>query len=159
MHFTAQFSPPGAGMVTKILRVVKITAIILLIACLQVSARGYGQRVTLRVHHASLETVMAEIQKQTGFNFIYARIELENAKPVDLDVKDVDLRQVLVQCFKDQPLAYTIEDQYVVVKKRPLLLTSAEAQQAAPPGEVHGRVTDSAGNPLEAVNVQLKGTK
>jgi TonB-linked SusC/RagA family outer membrane protein len=145
--------------VTKILLVVKLTAIILLVACLQVSARGYGQRVTLRVQHASLETVLAEIQKQTGFNFIYAKVELESAKPVDLDVKDVDLRQVLVQCFKDQPLAYTIEDQYVVVKKRPLLLTSAEAQQAAPPGEVHGRVTDSAGNPLEAVNVQLKGTK
>lgn len=162
MHFAAHFSPPFAGAVTKILRVVKITAFILLIACLQVSARGYGQRVTLRVKHASLETVLAEIQKQTGFNFIYARIELENAKPVDLDVKDADLRQVLVQCFKDQPLAYTIEDQYVVVKKKTV---EASIQRGVGDSskpreiEVNGRVTNQQGEPLVGATVIVKNGK
>jgi TonB-dependent starch-binding outer membrane protein SusC len=159
MHFKALFSPPFGEVLTKTVRVMKLTAVILLAACLQVSARGYGQLVTLRVQHAPLEQVLAEIQRQTGFNFVYAKIELQGAKPVDLDLHEADLAQTLAACFKDQPLAYTIVDQYVVVKKKVAVADNANNENRAPPGEVHGHITDSVGRPLEGANVQIKGDK
>jgi TonB-dependent starch-binding outer membrane protein SusC len=162
MHFMASLGPPFRELATKTLRVMKLTALIVLIACLQVSARGYGQPVTLKVHLAPLEAVLAEIQKQTGYNFVYAKIELENAHPVDLDVHNADLRQVLVQCFRGQPLAYTIEDQYVVVKKRPVEPSVQKSVgDSSKPREiaVTGKVTDEHGEPLAGASVSVKNGK
>ena len=51
----------------KLLRVMRLTAIILLAACLQVSARTQGQTVTLKVKDAPMKTVFKEIQKQKHF--------------------------------------------------------------------------------------------
>jgi len=156
------FSPPYGRAVTKTLRVVKLTAFIILIACLQVSARGYGQRVTLQVHHASLESVLAEIQKQTGYNFVYAKIELENTRPVDLNVHEAELLQVLAQCFKDQPLAYTIEDQYVVVKKKSVApsIQKSVGDSSKPRGiDAKGRVVDEKGEVLAGASVEMRNGK
>jgi TonB-dependent starch-binding outer membrane protein SusC len=161
MHFKALFSPPFGEVLTKTVRVMKLTAIILFAACLQVSARGYGQLVTLRAQHAPLEQVLAEIQKQTGFNFVYAKMELQGAKPVDLDLHEADLAQTLAACFKDQPLAYTIVDQYVVVKKRPLVarIPRAVSDSSAPLITVTGKVTDEHGQALAGASISVKNGK
>jgi TonB-linked SusC/RagA family outer membrane protein len=159
MHIKALCSTPlllGRGL-TKTLRIMRLTAIILLAGALQVSATGYSQQVTLSLHHASLEKALAEIQSQTGYNVVYAKIELENAHPVDLNVRNARLQDVLDLCFKDQPLAYTIEDRYIVVKRKQA--SQSIEQTALPPGDIHGRVTDSLGNPLAGASVTVKGTK
>jgi len=158
----ASLGPPFGELATKTLRVMKLTALIVLIGCLQVSARGYGQLVTLRVRHAPLEAVLAEIQKQTGYNFVYAKIELESAHPVDLDVHNADIQQVLVQCFKGQPLAYTIEEQYIVVKKRPVepsVQKSVSDSSKPRTIDVEGKVSDEKGEALAGASVSVKNGK
>src|SRR5689334_724153 len=69
-----------------IIRVMKITAFILLVGCLQVSAIGKSQNVTLNVKNASLESVFKEIRKQTGFNFLFNSEDLRKAKPITVQV-------------------------------------------------------------------------
>src|SRR5258708_78533 len=158
MHLNALSNPPlfNKGIRTKTLRVMRITAIIILAGCLQVSARGYAQRITLSMKQASLEKVLTEIQKQSGYNFVYAKIELENARPVDLEVHDEDIQQVLSLCFKGQPLAYTIYDDYVIVKRKPATANISVVQpeqQAA--GEVQGNVRTETGAPLVGATVTI----
>src|SRR5687768_15140261 len=84
---------------TKIMLVMKITAVLLLGACLQVSARGVSQTLTLSFKNAPLEQVLHEIQKQTGYSFFYEDGLLKNAKHVDIAVKKVTLVQALDICF------------------------------------------------------------
>jgi alpha-L-arabinofuranosidase len=48
-----------------------------------------------------LETVLTEIQKQTGCNMVYAKIEPASSHAVDLDVHDADLTSVLAACLQD----------------------------------------------------------
>ena len=56
----------------------KFTGILLFIASLQVTAKGYSQ-VTLSERNAPLQKVFKQIQKQTGYDFLYSVELLEKA--------------------------------------------------------------------------------
>ncbi len=59
--------PHGKGkgrVITKTLLVMKLTAFLLLAACVQVSAKGFGQTISLYEKNAPLEKVIQQIKKQ-----------------------------------------------------------------------------------------------
>ena len=147
----------------KLFRVMKITAIFLFAVCLQVSAKTFGQQVTLTVKDVPLKTVFLELNRQTGFNFLYNDEALSKAAPVTISVVNKSLENVLALCFKGQPLSYIIENNSIVVKTKsnpPSFhdqLTPNELQ--APPIDVSGRVVNEKGEPLEGVTVTVKGLK
>ena len=69
----------------------KVTAFILLAFCMQVSATTLAQTVTLSEHKAALEKVINDIKQQTGYSFFYNQDWLQQAQPVDIEVKEVPL--------------------------------------------------------------------
>jgi TonB-linked SusC/RagA family outer membrane protein len=142
----------------KTLRIMKITASILLIACLHVSARSFSQRVSLRESKAPLDKVFREIREQTGYTFVYTESLLKETSPVTMDVRDMSLDSVLEICFRTQPVGYEIVEKTVVVKPK-VAEVPATAVVVAPQNDIQGRVVDSAGNPLEGASIQVKGTK
>jgi TonB-dependent starch-binding outer membrane protein SusC len=144
--------------VTKTVLTMKFTAVLLFAACLQVSARGYSQQVTLDLRNTSLEKVFKSISKQTGYLFVYDLQLLQTAKKIDLNVKEAGIDQVLQLCFKDQPFTYTILEKTVVVKPRPLS-PGISAAETPPAGDIHGKITDSKGKPLQGVSVLNKKTR
>src|SRR5579862_3259815 len=142
---------------TKTIRVVKLTAIILLVGFLQLSARTNAQSITISLKNARLEIVFGEIVKQTGFNFVYNNSLIAKAKSVDVDVKEGSIDDVLHQCLRDQQLEYEIVDKTIIVKPKPGL---SEFQfPNSPPSEITGRVTTEQGEPLENANILIKRTK
>jgi TonB-dependent starch-binding outer membrane protein SusC len=149
----------GAG--KQILRIMKLTAIIILTACLQVSAKGYSQKITLSVKDAPLEQVFKSIEKQSGFYFNYVHEMIKKAQPVTIEVKDATLEEVLVTCFKGQPLDYTVVggDKIVIIKERKLLVFGDADKQAFPPIDIRGKVVDENGKPVPGVTVTVIGTK
>ncbi|MEO9003110.1 MAG: hypothetical protein ABI288_00160, partial [Ginsengibacter sp.] len=66
----------------------KLTAILLLSACLQVSANGFSQDVTLSEKNVSLQKVFRQIHKQAGYQFFYEDEMLNKAGLVNINVKD-----------------------------------------------------------------------
>jgi TonB-dependent starch-binding outer membrane protein SusC len=141
--------------IKQIMRVMKLTAFILLVACLQVSAGANSQSITLSLRGATLERVFVEIKKQSGYYFIYEEGLLQRARKVDIEVKDVSIKQVLDTCFVNQPLTYKIINKIIVVKNKEFAEPNASVQD---PIDVKGRVTDKDGNPLSGANVKIKGT-
>ena len=155
MHFKRFFFQPQSGF-TKPLLIMRITAIILLAACLQVSAKGNSQTVTLSEKHASLEKLFREVKRQTGYDFWYESKLLKQAKKVDIDVTNLPLEQVLNICFQHQLLSYSIVEKTIIVKPR----TSFQQEMVtapAPAAEVTGKVSNAEGQPLEGASVKLKG--
>ena len=138
--------------------IMKLTAMILLTACLQVKASGYSQTVSLSGTKISLEKLFKEIKKQTGYDFWYEGKLIKRAKKVDIRVTNAPLVQVLNSCFQDQPLSYSIVEKTVVVKPRPL---PAPAEENIPPMAINvsGTVTGENGKPLDGASVNLKGTE
>lgn len=140
----------------------RLTAIVLLASCLQLSARGISQQVTLSVKNASLEKVFIEIRKQTGYEFFYSTILLQKAKKVDLDVKNAGVRQVLDLCFSNQPFDYVIYERTIVIKpkeeEKEIEKQIVSEQAETPVAEkVTGRVTDENGQPLQGASVIIVG--
>jgi len=132
----------------------KLTVLLTMVAFLQVSAHLEAQKVTITGKSISLQQVFKEIKRQTGCNFFYNNRVLRHANKVDIDVREAPLRQVLDECFKDQPFTYVLQDNIIVI--------SEKAHTAADYGElagidISGKVTDASGKPLEGVSVRVKG--
>jgi len=141
--------------VRKLLMYMKLVAIILLATALQVCAAGNAQTVTISKKKISLVRIFSEINKQTGYNFLYNDAWLRQARLVTIKADRMPLKEVLDICFTDQPLTYSIVEKTIVIKKRE---ASAEQNADAPvPVKVSGTVTDQEGNPLAGVSITIKG--
>jgi len=163
MHLTANYHPVGhRGGALKFIRVMRLTAILLLTACLQVSARTEGQTITLAAKNKPLERVFGEIKKQSGFSFIYGRELINSARRVNVNVKNEPLVKVLELIFHDQPLDFKISDNYIVISPKPPVVNQAgdrSEEEPLPPIQISGRVTDEAGKPLAGASIKLKGAQ
>ena len=135
----------------------KITAILMLTACLQVGATGYTQTVSLSLKDAQLETVFREIRKQTGYNFIFTREVISAANPVNINVQNASLKDVLEMCFQNQPLSFSIEDKFVVIKRK-ISKSSIEVPDD-PSIDIQGKVFNNKGEPIAGATVMVKNSK
>lgn len=139
----------------------KLTAIILLTASLQLCARGVSQTLTISLKNASLEKVFSEIQKQAGYSFFYEDGLLKNARHVDVSVVKASIVQVLDLCFVNQPFTYKIVNNAVSVRRKEQVVQSSfmsKSSLAGDPVTVSGKVTDEKGQPLSGANVKVKGS-
>jgi TonB-linked SusC/RagA family outer membrane protein len=142
-----------------ILLAMKLTAFFLLVLCLQVAATGHGQTVTLDLEKAPIEKVFTEVSKQTGFSFLYSQSLLKEFAPVTIRVKNAGLKEVLEKCFSGQPFGYDIEGKAIIIKKEPAPTSKENVHPAIPPPiDIHGRIVDENGSPVDGASVKVKGT-
>lgn len=163
MYLTAlcHYQCTNISALTKTVRVMKLTAFLLLAAFLQVSARSHSQTITLSEKNAPLEKVFTEIKAQSGYTFVYRDEWLKLAKNVDINLRNATVRQALDACFKNQPLTYTIIKTAVVIRltqKKENTDAGADSFDILPPVDVKGKVTDEEGKPLQGVSVTVKGS-
>ncbi|WP_349317782.1 TonB-dependent receptor [Chitinophaga sp. MM2321] len=135
----------------------KITSILLLGICLQVSAKVYPQKITLSEKKAPLEKLFREIKLQSGYLFFYDPDVIKKTQPVDINVDKAGLEEVLAICFRNQPLEYTISNKIIIVNPKTANLESS-SMLAPPPVDISGKVVDEAGNPLPGASVKIKGS-
>lgn len=141
---------------TKAMRILQLGAVLLLTACLPVHAQNSGQRITLSAKMITLEKVFRSIYQQTGYQFVYNDETMKGARKINIDVKDATLQEVLVICFKDQPLDYIIQNKTVVIRpKTTITLRPVDNTSFV---EVSGRVLNDKGQPLSGATVVVKET-
>lgn len=138
----------------------QLATIFIVAACLQVSAAGYSQKVTLNKNNVSLQKVFEEIRKQTGYNFFYADEVLKSSQNVTVNIKKGSIEEVLDLCFQNQQLAYTISENTIVVKRKAIVPEVIAPAPPPPPAtiDVKGTVLDEKKQPLEGASVMIKGT-
>ncbi len=141
----------------QILRIMKLTIIIITTFLLQVSAAGFAQKITLKENNVSLEKIVLQIRKQSGYDFIVNAKSLKTANRVSINVSNVSLEEALNACFADQPLTYSLEEMTVVIKDRPVSFMARIAEYIRA-SDIRGRVTDEKGVALAGVNIAEKGT-
>lgn len=165
MHFKVLCKPPlitpgcsQNNLLRKIVRIMKLSFILLFAMCMQVCANGFAQKLTLTEKNASLEKVLRKIHLQSGYLFFYEIYLIKKAQPVSIHVKDAALEEVLSICFKDQPLQYTITNKIIIVNAKAEVRQQATVELPPPPIEVTGAIKDEQGNPLADASVKLKGS-
>ncbi len=152
--------PPGTAS-KKIFLTMKLIAILLFAACMQVCAEGYSQNVTLLEKNAPLKKVFTEIHKQTGYTFFCNETLFENTRSLTIKVEDAPLETALAICLKDHGLAYTIVGKNIVIKEKepekypfPIAVSAPELFI-----DIRGRVLNDKGEPLVNASIVVKGTK
>jgi len=145
----------GFNINKKLLLQMKIIVALLFVGFMQVHAGTSAQNVTINQRNTSIEKILTEVKKQTGYLFVYNPEWIKLSKKIDINVKNVPLKDVLDLSFADQPLTYTIVDKTIIVqlKKQPVTTYVAPVDV-----NVQGQVKDQKGEPLPGVTVMVKGT-
>jgi hypothetical protein len=143
----------------QILRIMRLTIIIITCCLMQVSAAGYGQNITLKRANTTLEKVFEEIRKQSGYDFFYdADLSLGNKK-VSLELKNADIDEALKMALSGQPYTYAIENRTVIITKKDSFLDKAKSVilNLVQDLIVKGKVVDDKGKPLPNASIRIKG--
>ncbi|WP_187774888.1 TonB-dependent receptor [Pedobacter sp. BS3] len=128
----------------------KLTVIYLTILGLQVSAAAYSQKITINAENASLESVLKDVKRQSGYFLLYKMELMQHTRPVSVSFKDLPVEQALKQIFSGQPLEFSVSQKTILVKSAEANL--AESLQKS----IRGKVTDEKGDPLVGVSVKQK---
>ena len=139
--------------ISRVLRIVNLTGIFIMLLVLNVSATGFGQnKVNLNYKNTSLNKVLADIEEQTDFRFLYN----ENIKGIRektaISVINAEVMDVLNLLFKNKSLTYTVMQNNLVV------IRESEAANMKIFELVTGTVLGEGAMPLSGVSVQVKGT-
>jgi TonB-dependent starch-binding outer membrane protein SusC len=140
----------------KLLRVMRLTSIILLTCCMHVAAKTSSQTVTYQGTNIPLEKVLTVVKKQTGYVFIYDPALIDDAKPVTISAKEMPLENFLDNVLINQQLDYEFNDRTVIIKKKNVNQRLADTKSDPP---VTGIVRGPDGRPIANASVQIKGTK
>jgi hypothetical protein len=90
----------------KTLLVMKLTAIFLLTAFVQVYADGFSQeRVSLSLESAELRTVLNQIEKKTNYRFLYNQSILSKTGRFTVKATNEFVPSLLEKFFRVRPLA------------------------------------------------------
>lgn len=141
----------------------KLTAILLTAACLQLAARTSGQTVTLNLKDAPVQKVFKEVSRQTGVSIVYAESLFRDMKLVTIRVKDATLQEVLEKCLKGQPFNYTLKGNSIVISTALTValqptVTTPPLPPPPPPIDVKGQIVNENGEPVVGASVIIKGT-
>lgn len=139
----------------EILRIMRLTIIILFISIMQVSASGYAQTITLRSQKTTLKTIFKTIKKQTGYNVVWDSETINLSEPVLVDFNNSSLKDVLDNVLEKQSLTYLIERKTIVIRYVPKKVLSGTAALDL---KITGHVTNESGIPLMGATVTVKGT-
>ena len=135
----------------KSLRIMKLTFIIVLISCMQVSAKSYSQTLTLNLKSVELKKALATIEKHSDFRFLYSERNIGRNEKVDINVTNANIEQVMDQLLSGTGLSFKELGNNLIV----LVQKDGVVEDVF----VKGKVTDKAtGRPLEGVSVQIKGS-
>ncbi len=134
----------------KLIRIMKLTFLLTLVAILQVSAETYSQstKLTMKVNSATVQELISMIEAQSDFTVFYKDNQLDASMSVNLNMKNATIAEVLNSAFANTNLAYKVLDKIIVITNK------GQLQNA-----ITGKITSAVdGAPLPGVNVSVKGT-
>ncbi|SEM31112.1 TonB-linked outer membrane protein, SusC/RagA family [bacterium A37T11] len=105
----------------KVLRVMRITTLLVFITFIHVSASGLAQEVTITNTHISLRDLFREINRQTGYDFLWSAKSIPPSTAVSVNLHRQNLSVALEQIFSDLPIAYSVEGQKIIVKEKSVI--------------------------------------
>ncbi len=166
-NYTCSYHTPGAclspGILFKIIMRLQLITVLMIAALLQAGATGYGQGVTINEKQVSVEKILGQIERQTGYVFFYNSQDLSNIK-ISFRLRNTSSLEAIDLLFRDLPLTYKIIGNTVAIKKkeqpRAVILPDVLNSLSAPPETIiTGRVLDEKEQPLPGVSILLKGSQ
>src|SRR6187549_183271 len=136
----------------KIMRIMKVTTLLMLVLCLQLTMFANGQeKITVVARNTVWSKALSAVEKASDYRFVYSSDIAPVNKKIDLVVRDADLPEVMEKLLYNTDLSYKVMPDNLVV-----LFSKVNV---APEITVKGRVTDENGSPLAGASIRVKDSK
>lgn len=139
----------------KILKIMKLTMIILFSTAMLVSAGTYSQntKLTLDYSEISFGDLFSKIEAQSEYSFAYNGSNFDANQKVSVNIAHGTIKEILDEILPHN-VSYEIINKYIIIRNANEPNSSVAQQQKA----ISGKVTDSSGASLPGVSVVIKGT-
>jgi TonB-linked SusC/RagA family outer membrane protein len=119
-----------------------------LLPAIVIATPGFSQqRMSLNMKRASLEQVLKEIQRASGYYILYNIQDVKPVTGVNVEVKEVEVEEALDAALQGTSLRYLIEE-------RTILITRKGEQVAR--RVIRGVIRDEKGAPVPGATVRVK---
>jgi len=147
----------------KLLLVMKLTAFLIVVLTMQVTATVYSQnkKLSLNMQGNSIKEVLQQIEAQSEYRFIYENEKVNLDTKVSIRVTDEVVEKILKRLFEKDGISYSITDNNLILinpSDKQMKNLGQEFLNSQQQKSVAGKVTDSFGNSLPGVSVVVKGT-
>ena len=160
--YLAKAKRQNNGCLTKIFKIMKISALLLFFGILQVFAyESYAQstKLTLSLTDVTIGQVLEEIEAQSEFYILYNHQLVDVSRKVNIDVSDKNIDGILLALFEDTDVESYVLGRQIILSPRDVLIESLDRLKRTQEGiEIKGTIVDGNGNSLPGVNVIVKGT-
>lgn len=145
---------------TKLLKIMKLTSILLIVGALSIRAEGFSQdvKVSLSLNGVKLTTFFKVVERETAYRFAYCNDIIPEGRIVTVAAKKRPLYQVMNEVMAMTELRYRFDDVagiFIISEKPRILSPDIKPVQLR---TIRGNVTDEQGEPLSGVSVQVKGS-
>lgn len=142
-------------------RIMKISTFLLFVFILCANAENSNSQninVTIKSNQIQLEKVLNEVERQTGFLFVYNNHVDVNRK-VSVRLKKASLQETLKDLFKGTDVKYTIDGSYILLSINKTTTKSPSSSTAVQQKHrITGVVKDEKGDPIIGASITVKGT-
>lgn len=130
------------------------------------SSYAQSSGLTLNEKMTSLKQVIEKVEKISGYNFLYNAQLIDVSKRVSISKKDVGLKVLLDEVFKDTDISYKIVDKQIILSpKETSVDKKADVEESLPTRgrekgkkEIKGKVCDEVGQPIPGATIVINGT-
>ena len=144
---------PAKRELQKMLLVMKLTSFLILLFCMQVSAKVYSQdnALTLNMNHVEIVKALRVIEKKSDYRFLYNDALISPKMTVNVHATDAQVPDIVKNILLGTELTYKLIGTHLIV----IAARSARIESV----HVQGTVMDASGKPLVGVTIQVKGAK
>lgn len=139
----------------QLLNCMKLTILFLTISMLSFSAGATAQRVSISANNVTTENVLKEITQQTGLSVAYSSQVVDLNRPITINVKNTEVKNVLDIIIKGTNMTYEIKNGKIYLSSRKIETASIQQQSER---HITGTVKDFNDQPIIGANVIIKGT-
>lgn len=146
-------------LLTKTIRIMKVTSLCNLLAVCSISASTYAQSLKFSIHkqNSSISEVIKEIEKKSDFTFFFNDNQINVKQKVNVSANNASIEDVLAQVLQNTGYNYQIIDKQILIKvsDKEVMAVPVVAQSGK---KITGTVLDATGMPVIGANVLVKGT-
>ena len=141
----------------KSFRIMKLSVVFSFLLATQLYAGvSYSQTtsLSLSLKNVTVEQALDQIEKETGFSFLFRDNTVDVNRIVSLKVNGGDINHILSQIFNNTNVEYKIVDKQIILSKKAAVAATVQQQDRT----ITGVVTDNLGEPIIGANISIKGT-
>lgn len=117
----------------KVLRIMKLTLMLLILGVWQVSAKVYSQnaKINIQVIEMELSEFLWELQQNSEVVFVYRTSDLEGYEKISLEKENASVTEILEEVLSNTDLEYKFDKDVIVISKKheKIVLPLNEQQQ------------------------------